>query len=198
MAETSPADAPIVGHIHPPKVEIFDLDAMTNTDPKGFVRAVREYRVEPFGLYLARDVVDHPSIYAIESWLLPAVGLRATDWFYHPGHERNQDFYLDVVRIDIQGRCWRTEDHYLDLVVRSGHSVEVLDTDELLAAVVAGLLDRATAETALATAYRTVDGLARHDYRLDRWLATVQAWPTWDRHPAAQPATRPATQMDHK
>lgn len=176
--------------VHAPKVEIFDLDSMTNTDPKGFIRAVREYRVESFGLYLARDIVDHPSISAIESWLLPAVGLRATDWFYRPGHERDQDFYLDVVRIDIHGRCWRTEDHYVDLVVRDGHDVEVLDTDELLDAVIAGLLDRPTAQAALATAYRAVDGLARHGYRLDSWLATTGAWPTWARHPTAPSGTR--------
>lgn len=185
MAQTRPCDD-VAPQVHAPKVEIFDLDAMTNTDPKGFVRVVREYRVEPFGLYLARDVVDHPTLRALESWLLPGVGLRATDWFFHPGYERDQDFYLDVVRIEVQGRCWRTEDHYLDLVVRTGHRIEVLDTDELLAAVRAGILDHATAEVALATAYRTVEGLAQHGYRLDRWLATMNAWPTWSRHPTAQ------------
>jgi predicted RNA-binding protein associated with RNAse of E/G family len=58
----------------------------------------------------------------------------------------------------------------------------VLDTDELLDAVLAGLLDPSAAQAALATTYRTVDGLARHGYRLDRWLSTVGAWPTWSRH----------------
>jgi predicted RNA-binding protein associated with RNAse of E/G family len=169
-------------HIHPPKVELFDLDAMTNTDPKGIVRTVREYRVEPFGLYVARDVVDHPTIRALESWLLPEMGLRITDWFYPPGHEWDDHLYVDVVRIDVDGRCWRTEDHYLDLVVRTGYGVEVLDTDELLAAVAAGLLDRSAAQAALATTYQALDGLARHDYRLDRWLSTVGMWPTWSRH----------------
>ena len=169
-------------HIHPPKVELFDLDAMTNTDPKGIVRAVREYRVEPFGLYVARDVVGHPSISALESWLLPEVGVRITDWFHLPGHEWHEHFYVDVVRIDVDARCWRTEDHYLDLIVRPGRGVDVVDTDELLDAVVAGLLNRTAAQAALATAFRTVDGLARHGYRLDRWLPTVGAWPTWSRH----------------
>jgi predicted RNA-binding protein associated with RNAse of E/G family len=171
-------------HIHPPKVELFDLDAMTNTDPKGIVRAVREYRVEPFGLYLARDVIEHPSILALESWLLPELGLRVTDWFYRSGHEREGHYYVDVVRIDIDAgaRCWRTEDHYLDLVVRTGRGVEVLDTDELLDAVLAGLLDSVTAQAALAITYRTVEGLARHDYRLERWLPTVGASPSWSRH----------------
>lgn len=181
--DTSPADTTPRVHIHPPKVEIFDLDAMTNVDPKGFVRPVREYRVEPFGLYVARDFVDHPEIRAMESWLLPDLGLRATDWFFHPGHERDQDFYLDVVRIDIVGDRWRTEDHYLDLLVRTGRSVEVLDTDELLGAVVAGLLDQPTAQDALTSAYRVVDGLAAHGYRLDHWLATQGARLRWSRHP---------------
>lgn len=170
-----------VPHIHPPKVELFDLDAMTNTDPKGIVRAVREYRVEPFGLFLARDVVDHPSIHALESWLLPTLGLRITDWSYSPGHERDEHFYVDVVRIDVEGRRWRTEDHYLDLVVRPGRGVDVLDTDELLDAVVAGLLDRSTARAALATTYRTLEALTLHGYRLDRWLSTVGIRPTWSR-----------------
>lgn len=174
--------AETASHIHPPKVELFDLDAMTNTDPKGIVRTVGDYRVEPFGLYLARDVVDHPSIHALESWLLPDLGLRITDWFYRARHEWDEHLYVDVVRIDVDARRWRTEDHYLDLIVRAGRGVDVVDTDELLDAVVAGLLDRSAAQAALATTYRTVDGLARHGYRLDRWLSTVGAWPTWSRH----------------
>jgi uncharacterized protein len=173
--------APAPPHIHPPKVELFDLDAMTNTDPKGVVRAVREYRVEPFGLYVARDVIDHQSIHALESWLLPELGLRITDWFYSPGHEWEGQFYVDVVRIDVSARRWRTEDHYLDLVVRTGCGAEVLDTDELLDAVTAGLLDRTAAQAALVTTYRTLEGLAQHGYRLDRWLSTVGIQPTWSR-----------------
>jgi uncharacterized protein len=175
-AETAP-------HIHLPKIELFDLDAMSNTDPKGIIRTVREYRVEPFGLYLTRDINDHPSLRAVESWLLSVMGLRISDWFYFPGHERDQDFYVDVVRIDVDGRRWRTEDLYLDLVVRTDRSVDVLDIDELLDAVVVGLLDPSAAQAALATTYRTVSGLAQHGYRLDRWLSTVGAWPTWSRYP---------------
>ncbi|MGH3977602.1 MAG: DUF402 domain-containing protein [Pseudonocardiaceae bacterium] len=169
-------------HIHPPKVELYDLSAMTNTDPKGFVRPVAEYRVEPFGLLMARPVEDHPRIYYWESWLLPALRLRITDFFFHADQERDQDFYLDVARIEPGRTVWRSEDHYLDLVVRTGRDVEVLDTDELLAAVRAGLLDAGTAQRALEVTYRTIDGLAQHGYRLDRWLASHGAHPTWRRH----------------
>ncbi|MGH7749536.1 MAG: DUF402 domain-containing protein [Candidatus Dormibacteria bacterium] len=168
-------------HVHPPKVELFDLEAMTNTDPKGIVRAVREYRVEPFGLYLARDVIDHRFIHSLESWLLPELGLRITDWCYSPGHEWEDHFYIDVVDIDVDADCWRTEDHYLDLIVRPGRGVDVVDTDELLDAVLAGLLDPATAQAALATTYRTVDGLARHGYHLEPWLAAAGVRATWNR-----------------
>src|ERR1041384_8670863 len=38
-----------VAHIHPPKVEFFDVAAMSNTDPKGFRRVVEHYRTEDIG-----------------------------------------------------------------------------------------------------------------------------------------------------
>ncbi|HET8640986.1 MAG TPA: DUF402 domain-containing protein [Pseudonocardiaceae bacterium] len=172
--------------IHPPKVEIFDIPAGTNTDPKGLARPVDEYRVEPFGLYLARPVPGHPRIAYLESWLLPSLGLRATDFWMHPGHELDQDFYLDIVDVTVDGAgpggVWRTVDHYLDVVVRRGHGLEVLDVDELATALLAGLIDGATAERALATAFRTVDGLAGHGYDLAEWLSGHGIRLHWRRH----------------
>lgn len=167
--------------IHPPKVEVFDLPAGTNTDPKGHVRAVAEYRVEPFGLYLAREVPDHPTIAYLESWLLPSLGLRATDFWMRPGHERDQDFYLDIVDVTVDGQVWRAIDHYLDIVVRRGRGLEVLDTDELTLALVAGRIDQHTAQRALLTAFKTVDGLAAHGYDLLGWLAGHGVELTWQR-----------------
>jgi predicted RNA-binding protein associated with RNAse of E/G family len=168
--------------IHPPKVEVFDVRASTNTDPKGFVRDVAEYRVEPFGLYMAREVPDHPSIAYLESWLLPSLGLRATDFWMRLGHERDEDFYLDIVDVIVNGQVWRTIDHYLDIVVRLGRGLEVLDVDELTGALVAELIDQRTAQRALLTAFRTVDGLATHGYDLLGWLASSGVTLTWRRH----------------
>ena len=82
--------------IHPPKHETFDLAARTNTDPKGIVRAVDVYTVEPWGLYMARPTPGRAQFHYLESWLLPSLGLRATVFHFNPGHERDQDFYLDV------------------------------------------------------------------------------------------------------
>jgi predicted RNA-binding protein associated with RNAse of E/G family len=165
--------------IHPPKRETFDLRAGTNTDPKGIVRDVEVYTVQPWGLYLARPTPGRAQFHYLESWLLPAQNLRATVFHFTAGHERDQDFYLDVGRYTPGPEIWEAEDHYLDLVVRTGRGVEVSDVDELLAAVLAGHLNAEVAEQAVRTAVRAVEGLARHDYDLHRWLADVGMALTW-------------------
>jgi uncharacterized protein len=183
IAEPSEAHAVhAVPAIHPPKIELFDPRAMTNTDPKGFVREVDRYRIEPFGLYLARPVINHPRMRYLESWLLPDLNLRISDWHFHPGHERDQDFYIDVALVDQQPGSWRSVDLYLDIILRIGRGLDVLDSDELVAAIDSGLLDRATGKRALETAFHATNGLARHGYRLDRWLAERNIRLTWLRH----------------
>lgn len=156
--------------MHAPKEETFDLVAHTNTDPKGVVRAVDVYTVHPWGLYLARPTPGRAQFHYLESWLLPALGLRASIFHFNPGHERDQDFYLDVGEYTATPQVWRSRDHYLDLVVRTGRDVELTDTDELMAAVREGLLSEGDAERAVNRAVAAVDGLARNGYDLRRWL----------------------------
>ncbi|BDD82391.1 hypothetical protein TPB0596_21540 [Tsukamurella pulmonis] len=173
------ADAEIDdGAIHPPKREVFDPPALTNTDPKGFVREVEEFRETPFGLYLFRHA-DHPKFDAIESWLLPALDLRATIFHFTPGHERDQRVYLDVARVWRDGDRWHTEDWYLDLVEHPGRPIELIDVDELLAASAADLLGAQDAERALYAATRAVAGTAAHGHSVDAWLAAEGAPVTW-------------------
>lgn len=170
--------------MHPPKQEIFDLTARTNTDPKGVVRAVDVYTVQPWGLYLARPTPGRAQFHYLESWLLPALGLRASIFHFNPGHERDQDFYLDIGEYIPGDAVWTSTDHYLDLVVRTGIDTVLTDVDELLDAHRWGWLSTATAELALQRAVRTVDGLARHGHDLNRWLAGQGAPVTW-RYPEA-------------
>jgi predicted RNA-binding protein associated with RNAse of E/G family len=167
--------------VHPPKIETFDLAAMTAVDPKGYVRTVDEYRVEPFGLYVAREVPGHPKLTYRESWLLPELGIQITDWYFRPGHERDQDFYVDVALIRPGERTWQLVDLYMDVVLREHRELEVLDTDELLAATGEGLIDRRTAQQALETTNRTVDQLARHGYVLANWLSDLGICLNWRR-----------------
>ena len=165
--------------MHPPKHEIFDLAARTNTDPKGIVREVEEYRVEPWGLYMARPTPGRPQFHYLESWLLPELGLRASVFHFNPGHERDQDYYLDIGRITVGADRWESEDHYVDLVVRTGVGTEVTDVDELLEAHDAGLLDGRTAESALRIAFTAVSGLAAHRHDLNAWLSGTGVQLTW-------------------
>ena len=74
---------------------------------------------------------------------------------------------------------WRSEDHYLDIEVRSGTGAELADVDELLDAVRHGLLTPEVAERAVRRAVAAVDGLARNGYDLSRWLAEVGMGLTW-------------------
>jgi len=168
--------------LHPPKIETFDIKSGTNIDPKGIVREVEEYRVEPFGLYLARPTPGRAQFHYLESWLLPELGLRVTDFWFQPGHERDQDFYLDVVKVTSDSERWVATDLYLDIVLREKSGLHVIDSDELLEASVTGLVSAADAIQALETTYATVEGLACHGYDLGSWLATLGIALTWRRH----------------
>ncbi len=169
--------------VHPPKRERFDLAEGVNVDPKGVSRAVEEFRVEEFGLYLARPTPGRTQFHYLESWVLPELGLRVTDFWFNPGHELEQDFYVDVVSVDVRGDEWVTTDLYLDLTVRAGKRVTVLDTDELLEATKHGLISLETARSALERTYRTVEALTAHGYDLPRWLASIGMPTTWRRYP---------------
>ncbi|WP_174814724.1 DUF402 domain-containing protein [Mycolicibacterium agri] len=165
--------------MHAPKNEKFDLVARTNTDPKGVVRAVDQYAVKPWGLYMARPTPGRAQFHYLESWLLPTLGLRATVFHFSPGYERDLDYYLDVGRYTPGPSVWHSEDHYLDLLVRTGRDVELSDVDELFTAVRHGLLTPEAGEQAVQTAMSAIDGLARHGYDLNRWLKTVGMTLTW-------------------
>jgi predicted RNA-binding protein associated with RNAse of E/G family len=179
-----------VPHIHPPKVELFDVAGMSNTDPKGFRRAVDEYRLEEFGLYMARPMHGHSELRYVESWLLPEWGLRVSKWHRWPGSHRDENHYVDMVDIDphfgdrsgAPGPLWRVVDVYLDILVHTGRRLTVLDTDELLAALAGGLIDTETAQRALERLYRTVEGVTRCGYDIEAWLGEHAAHLTWGQH----------------
>jgi predicted RNA-binding protein associated with RNAse of E/G family len=143
------------------------------------VRAVDEYAVHPWGLYVARPTPGRPQFRYLESWLLPALGLRATVFHFNPGHERDHDYYLDIGEYTAGKTVWRSEDHYLDIEVRTGRGAELADVDELLDAVRQGMLAPGIAELAVRRAVAAVDGLARNGYDLQGWLATIGMRLSW-------------------
>lgn len=121
---------------------------------------------------MARPTPGRAQFHYLESWLLPTLDLRANVFHWNAGHERDQDFYLDIGEITVDGDVWRTVDHYLDLVVRTDRSTELLDVDELLEAHKAGLISARTAEKAIHTAVSTTAGLTAHGHNLLAWLAS--------------------------
>ncbi|MGF2944607.1 DUF402 domain-containing protein [Mycobacterium sp. Lab-001] len=143
------------------------------------MRAVDEYAVHPWGLYVARPTPGRAQFSYLESWLLPSLGLRATVFHFNPGYERDQDYYLDVGDCVPGPQVWHCEDHYLDIEVRTGARAELLDVDELLDAVRHGLLSPEAAERAVRHAVDAVDGLARNGYDLSRWVAGKGMRLTW-------------------
>jgi uncharacterized protein len=164
-----------VTDLHPPKIELFDVAAMTNTDPKGFVRAVDRYETTEFGLYMARPVEGHPDIAYFRTWLLPGHGLRVSRWRAHPGMRLDHDVYIDIVDIE-PGAVWRTVDLYLDVLVYDHRDLRVLDTDELLEAHTVGHLDRVTVQRAFERTFSVVDGIAAAGYDVEAWLGIPLTW----------------------
>jgi predicted RNA-binding protein associated with RNAse of E/G family len=135
--------------------------------------------MESWGLYMARPTPGRAQFHYLESWLLPTLGLRASIFHFNPGHERDQDHYLDVGRFIRGDTVWTAEDHYLDLVVRSGSGVDLEDVDELLDALRHGLLSADDGERAIRVAGAAIDGLARNGHRLNDWTASLGMSLTW-------------------
>lgn len=143
------------------------------------MRDVDEYLLCPWGLYMARPTPGRLQFHYLESWLLPTLGLRANVFHFNPGYERDQDHYLDVAAIGVGPDRWHTEDHYLDLVVRTGQDVDLVDVDELLEAHRHGLLPTEVAQDALRTAVTAVEGLAAHGHDLNAWMASIGVELSW-------------------
>lgn len=143
------------------------------------MRAVDEYTVHPWGLYLARPTPGRAQFHYLESWLLPSLGLRATVFHFNPSHKRDHDYYLDVGELGPAAGA----DFDVEVVVFGtpyGRARCVFaDVDELLDAVRHGLLTPTVAEQAVRHAVDAVEGLARNGYDLTRWLATKGMELTW-------------------
>jgi predicted RNA-binding protein associated with RNAse of E/G family len=180
--ECCPMTVAEVPGIHPPRHEARDVTRRLYHNCAGEWLPLEACEVTDFGLYTKRRFVrPHERLAGTTCWMLPTLGLRVISWIPRPGVEDLEDYYIDMAAITVDDGVWRMVDHYLDIVVWTGHRAEVLDQDEFVVAVLAGHLDAGTAEGALAAGYRVLEGLAAHGYDLDRWLRTAYgielSWP---------------------
>jgi predicted RNA-binding protein associated with RNAse of E/G family len=172
-----------VALIHPPHRYSCDVVRRFTTNRLGERVPLRACEVTEFGLYTEWLFLQpHPHLLGIRSWALPDLDLRVISWLPGPEYPSDtEDFYVDVAEVTVDGDVWNLVDHYLDVRVWTGRAALVDDIDEFVAAVVAGQLSAATAESALATSYRALDGITAHGYDLDRWLRTAYGielcWP---------------------
>ena len=173
--------------LHPVKQETFDVSALTNTDPKGYLRAVDTYTETDFGLYMARGA-DHPRFGYLESWLLPDLGLRANIFHFRPGVDVDQELYIDIADINREGSTWTTRDLYVDLVATTGTPIDVLDIDELAAATSAGLITASEAERAIDRTLTAVEGITRYGDDVHQWLRSRGITLEWAENVTLTPA----------
>ncbi|MFC9896018.1 hypothetical protein ACFVMC_20205 [Nocardia sp. NPDC127579] len=175
LAELAAPRAPVAARR--PGVEYFDPSELTTVDRRGFVRQVETFRVEPWGLYMARSVAEHRFL---QSWLLPELAVRVDLIQPRLGDHRGQNYRLGIGEYGPAGpRRWKAVDHYLEIVVRHGRSAELRGIGNLLAAHSAGLIDTEPAHRALDRATAAVDGLAACDHDVERWLAVHGVTLTW-------------------
>ncbi|GGC70028.1 DUF402 domain-containing protein [Hoyosella rhizosphaerae] len=169
-------EAPTLAHA--PKRETFNLADYTNTDPKGFVRPVDHYHIEPWGLYMGRES-DHEQFHYLESWILPSLSIRVSVFHFYPAHERDQNFYVDIGQFTAGETAWRSEDHYIDVVLRTGRGAHIEDIDELFDAHTAGYISTDRAEAAVRTSVEVMTKLALYKYSLSSWLQDEGMAITW-------------------
>ena len=131
-----------------------------------------------YGLRL--DKTHHPKIGYRESHVLPRLGLKISRLGYRNRAERGGfDYYVDIIGVTEQGDLWTVRDLYLDVHVYDGERVEILDTDEYLAAIQEGHLTADEAAHALTALHAFVNGLAQHGYNLDAYLQAEGATLSW-------------------
>lgn len=160
----------------PVKIERHDVPARQHHTNTG-VRAVELYRQEPHGLFVSRPFARHPRVRHWQAHLLPGLGVVVCRYEFHG--PREHDFYLDIATITRRGEIWTVRDHYLDLLIHEGVAAEIVDTDELLAAHRAGLIETSELHHAVTTAHHVLSGLARARYDLGGWLAGQGVGVTW-------------------
>ncbi|PYE56498.1 DUF402 domain-containing protein [Deinococcus yavapaiensis] len=154
--------------MHAVKVERHDTARSEHHTNTG-VRPVHVYREHHHGLFVARPFLGHPKIAYWQAHLLPELGIQLCRYELHGGR-REFDYYMDVAVIRRDGETWSVRDLYLDLTVWNGKRAQVLDTSELCAARLEGLVDEREALWAVERAHTILNELGQHDYHVDTWL----------------------------
>lgn len=180
--------------MHPVRVMTYDMtpgrDALylDNDGPFGRLTYIEATAGKlSYGLEFTAD--EHPVLSSLEAHVLPELSVRvvrfrrrnakADDYAYYV--DDDYDYYVDIVRVVAQGEQWVVRDLYLDVLVFDGVRAKILDTDEYLEACAEGHMDEDEAGYGLLKLHAFLDGLAKREYTLSRYLASQGVTLTWRR-----------------
>jgi uncharacterized protein len=160
--------------MHPPKIVTYNLLEKTSTTNDMHFN-VDTYETSDQWLYIARPLIDHPHISYLRGFAIPALGIQISRFDYHttelPDKFGFYDYYIDIGMVTKQDDAlWILKDLYLDVLVVTNQSAFILDTDEYLQAHSENLMTYHEAEFALTMTHRVLNGLAKHQYKLEAYL----------------------------
>lgn len=170
--------------MHPVKVSVYDLKAMTHETSSLGVFPLERAELTPHGLHYLRPMPGHERSSSQEVHALPALDLVVTYFGRHPGQPPHSRYYLDMATIDTGAEDdgaerWTVRDLYLDVIMQTNGVPILWDADEYTEAVLEGHLTPDEQTRALLSAARVVNGLFSHANDLEAWLASLGVHLEW-------------------
>lgn len=135
--------------------------------------------MERWGLRIEYPTPEDPFSDSEVTWLMPELGLRLTHSRPRSRHARKGPSTLTAVRVERDGRSWRTTDLLLGLAVPGGTTARIVRSEEFAAAVAGRVLRPGDADLALRIVHRTLEELSQHRHDLPVWLTYRGLYEVW-------------------
>jgi hypothetical protein len=166
--------------ITPQLVDTVDTISAVRSYSSGMSRRLSTCEVERWGLRMECPTPEDPFADSEVTWLIPDLGLRLTHNRPRSRHARSTPSVLTAVRVERDGRTWRTTDLLLGLAVPGGTTARIVRSEEFAAAVAGRVLRPGDADLALRTVHRTLEEISLHRHDMAAWLmhrGLYEVWP---------------------
>lgn len=166
--------------ITPQLVDTVDTISAVRSYSSGMSRHLTTCEVERWGLRMECPTPEDPFSDSEVTWLIPDLGLRLTHHRPRSRHARRAPSVLTAVRVERDGRSWRTTDLLLGLAVPGGTTARIVRSEEFAAAVAGRVLQSDDADLALRTVHRTLEEISLHRHDMTSWLmhrGLYEVWP---------------------
>jgi len=146
-------------------------------------RQLEQHQVFPKSLYWSLPIGGN-SVNHIYSHILPSENIAVTQfgWKEHINNKERHDYYVDIINVtEHNDSKWHMRDLYLDLLVYENSRFKIEDTDEYLAAIEVGNLQKDEANQALETLNDLVNQLGIFEHSLVAYLASKDIHLEWNK-----------------